>query len=87
MVYPLIKTVYNVKIKYQLTAANKIDTELKSAFIRPNPPLKPTRQPIINGAIVKLSVIKIQIIYPIVTIIIYSPIHYTDIQAVDGVYL
>jgi hypothetical protein len=62
MIYPLIKTVYNVKIKYQLTAAKKIDTELKSAFIRPNPPLKPTRQPITNGAIVKLSVIKIQII-------------------------
>lgn len=40
----------------------KIHTELINALIRPNPPLKPTRQPIINGIIVKLRVIKTQVI-------------------------
>jgi hypothetical protein len=55
----------------------KIHTELINALIRPNPPLKPTRQPMTNGVTVKQDVSQIKSINPIVSNIIYSPIHYT----------
>jgi hypothetical protein len=68
----------DAKTKYQLTAARQAKTRHITLSAFKSPPAKGlAKQPIKKGIAVKPSVIKIQTINPIVSNIVYSPIHYT----------
>ena len=58
----------------------------KATSVRPALPIAHNNR-VTTGAALNTNVIKTQTIKPIISNMAYSPIHYTDTQVADGVYL